>query len=120
MQTNTSLAILFHARSLAAYKLDSFPSFRLFLLNDCTLNGVLLMLVKYRGYGSIYSIHNGQYVSGTMKGYLYDGVFSLTGKDANNLKVLGRQPLSGRNGRPKEIIDNNTYTQFKASNYGGL
>ncbi|MEI6065981.1 MAG: hypothetical protein WCP96_01470 [Methylococcaceae bacterium] len=53
------------------------------------------MLVKYRGYGFIYSVRDGYNVSNDMQGYLYDGVFSLTGKDENNLKILGKVTIDG-------------------------
>jgi len=46
------------------------------------------MLVKYRGYGSLYSVKDNRFVDIGQLGFLYDGVFALLGADANNLTIM--------------------------------
>lgn len=45
------------------------------------------MLIKYCGYGSIFSVKDGRSIDIGQCGFLYSGVFSLTSADANNLTI---------------------------------
>ncbi len=46
------------------------------------------MLVKYRGYGYLYSVKDGKHIDLDQRGFLYSGVFALLGADANNLTIM--------------------------------